>query len=619
MKNYAIRLQLVVLLIATFLMEARELRTPWTLTTWDGFIHYKEPRPKDDDTCWNVDWWGAGYFKTADKAYINKTSLETESLAGVWFGKENFVALDAFAPGSYDPQNPLLGVLEISPRFDFNENGVFLGMTVDRAYCCGRWHFGGRVRLAVRNIEVELDSCCDLSETIDDVRIVHNEQVQSNVTTGQSKNGSGLEVINNSYAYRLDLVAALPTTVNAPVQKLLLFNDLTATAHSGVNPITIGGTDVTVGGNDLIGGGSAVHVVKTAGSVGENCVPGLSFPNSPLALVNVPGTLNLGDEMNLPALNEGGTGSFALVQNNERSRFAPGTNYTPLGNDVATQRTLWVVPTAFNFPSPDLDTGTQTILQLSTGARQIQTDIENVLNDVNKSSIGFLESQCITFDTQRISGIADLDMWLYAQRMWCWGYWLFEVGMRFPTGKRLNHPNRVLLQVAPGNNGHFEMMLGSELGWEPCDWLNIELGGYFSHAFKTKEKVAAAFAGAIIKNIGPTVDAHVAWNYFDMNLDFTFRVPCNPRIGVTYGYELYVKGKDQVKFKTEKTADLFGVQQTLDPKVLELRSSVLSNRFRAEAFFQGDYGEIYGGWSRVFAGKNAMREAEYYLGFVAYF
>lgn len=203
--------------------------------------------------------------------------------------------------------------------------------------------------------------------------------------------------------------------------------------------------------------------------------------------------------------------------------------------------------------------------------------------------------------------------------MYCWGYGLIELGMRFPTGKRLNHPNRVLQQVAPGNNGHFELMLGGELGWEPCDWCNIEFGGYFSHAFKTREKVAAAFTGATVKNIGPTVKADISWNYFDMNLDFTFRVPCNPRMGVTYGYELYVKGKDHVKFTTETAVDLLGVTQTLDPSVLALRSHVVSNRFRAEGFLQADYGEVYGGWSRVFAGRNAMREAEYYLGFVAYF
>lgn len=619
---------LILLGVTVFVTQARELRVPWVVQ--DGPLHYKEPRPKDDDTCWNYDVWNAGYATSADKGYTDKHSLETESLTGIWFGKENFTLLEAFAPGSYDPENPLLGVLELRPRFDFAEHGAYFGLNIDRAFCCGKYHAGVRVNLPVRHLKVELNDCCNLEEGLPDVCVMKREQAQTNrgatVGANQERDDQGREIIEDSYAYRLDFLASLPLTNNIPTTPLVKFNDPN---HS--NHITINQIDVTQSGADLNdiqtmtkNVGQPIHVVMR-----EDETP----PKLPCSLVNAPEITGVGGssqmappgvtpESAINSLTGDGQSGFTDAgdgSGNQRSRFTAANTYDALGGDVAQQRKLWVVPTTRNRETQLTGQPTVSFLDISEGARNIQTAVSSILKNINTSAIEFLKDKGLTFASQHICGLGDLDADFYIQRHCpCW-YGEFLIGLRFPTGKKIKDPSKLLLFPATGNNGHWEIKFGGELGWEVRDWLNIELGAFYHHAFKRTEKVNASFKGATVKNIGPAIDAEISWGYFLGNIDFTFRVPCNPFVGVTYGYSPFVKQEDSVKFKQTTAEDLFGVERELDSNVLELRTKAISHQFRVEGFYQGCYGEVFGGFTRIFGGKNAMRESTYYLGFVAYF
>jgi hypothetical protein len=329
-----------------------------------------------------------------------------------------------------------------------------------------------------------------------------------------------------------------------------------------------------------------------------------TVPNAPFTLRQ---TTNVGGEAanNLAFVAADGSG----IANNARGRFSQNIDYTPLSTNIANQKRLWVVPTAAS-ASPSFG--------LVGQANAIGNLIAALAQDVNTSVVDFFFANGVSFDTQRSVGVGDTTVQVYANHAWCdWWAEVF-VGAMFPSGKRLNNPGLLLKQLT-GNNGHYVVQLGGYLGWEGLDWLNIKLDAMYSYATPRTEKVAAAFQGATVKNIGPTVDAKVSWQYFVADLDFTFLVPCNPRVGVDIGYELYVKGRDHVSFADTTATDFFGVVQPLDASVIEERTKGMLHKARTELFYQADNWELFAGFMHAFAGKNAPKETDVHLGFIVYF
>ncbi|KKK57057.1 hypothetical protein LCGC14_3058300, partial [marine sediment metagenome] len=135
------------------------------------------------------------------------------------------------------------------------------------------------------------------------------------------------------------------------------------------------------------------------------------------------------------------------------------------------------------------------------------------LSDTTASE--FFRERCIDLCAhERITAVGDLETEAYV------GYghrqdWFvdFLVSVRWPTGKKNKDPRRVFF-VSTGHNRHFEIKLGFEGGWKPRDWFAFKLDWAWHHAFKRTEKRAAFFKGATVKNIGPTLDARVSWDYF---------------------------------------------------------------------------------------------------------
>lgn len=613
--------KVLALLSATwFAAEARQIQLPPVVVGMqDGYIHYKEPRPKDDEACWNYDLWANANATLADRGHTTKDNRKTESLTGIWFNQDSFTLLEAFAPGSYSPLYPALGVFRVTPKFNFSQQTANFGITIERGLCCGKYRVGLRATLPVRHVRVQQDDCCDLAETLDDVRVLVNEQAQTNRNFNPP---DGLTIVKESYAYRLDFLASLPYEANnaSILNRIVLFSD-----PNRLGRISMAAQDMTGSSMDevdvtanSVAAGQPVHVILSD-----------KIPNLPFSLVNAPETASanqvLPSESQLPILVGDGTSAFAVANDgsgNERARFDASQDYTALGNNPVQQRRLWVVPTTRNAPTnatPPTNAATPTTFIKDESAQTLETDVEQIVRNGIRSVEDFLTASGLTFDSQQMSGLGDLDAALYFSRQGCWWYAEVWGGMLCPTGRKIKNPGQLLLLQSTGNNKHWEGRVGLTFGMEPTDWFNFTLGGYYSHAFKHKENVAASFQGATVKNIGPATTANISWGYFVGNADFTFRVPCNPFVGFTFGYSPYVKQKDKVKFTETTLPDLFGVTQTLDASVIEKRTNVVSHSFRAEGFMQTCYGEVFAGFSRVFAGKNSMHESTYYLGMVAYF
>ncbi len=551
---------------------ARDIRNE--LPLWWGPYHWMTI-PKDTDDCWNVDTWGAGYYRSAKDMFRNNETTKTENLDAAFFNQEDFVGANAFPAGEVAPLNPFLQFSVMSPRVSYSERGAFFGITVDRVFGCDcNWHIGLRATMPYRDIETDLDSCCDDFESgsLAQVRKIENEQV-TNIEGGTT-------TINAAFAYRMDFLASLFQTSNAPAQPLINF------FNTSVDSITISNINVSNSNN------SPVNLIDRS----NGTVPPPPF------------TLRQPNVNALPFLAANG----APIGNNLRAQFQSGTNYTPFKGSPANLAQWWLVPTGNNISGPNT-------FGIVAPARAISNNIENfILSFQNNSAIAFFQQEGFDFNTQRTIGVGDLNIELYCHRYWCDFFGELLLGVRAPTGKKINNPKLIFKQPT-GNNGHWEPYIGFIAGWEGLDWLHIKADGRYYYAVSGQEKIAATFKGATVKGLGPTVDADISWQWFIGDIDFTFYPRCNPMLGLDLGYQVYIKGKDKVNFTFGQIIDLLGNPATLDSKVAEKRTNIVAHRIRAEIFHQAANAEIFGGWMHTFAGKNAMKDTDLYLGLMIYF
>lgn len=594
--------------------------TPVPLERAYAYSHYPFARP-DYGECkrWFIDVWGAGLYKSANFAFLDKDTAKKESLAGIFFGADSFTIAQAFVPGSFNGTNlALLNIFTITPNFDYRESTAFFGANIETVFGCeNQWHVGIRTRVPFRDIKVALDSCCALENN----NITNFAVTQNEVNFDEDFDGTNQDTsegyIRDAFAYRLDFLSQLPLAANIANNSANLFvqySDVFNNTNISMGFINV--TDLNTGNAEC-----PVHVIaRTSGTPPlYPQVPYFSLRGSAEVDGAGIGSVN-GDDDNTPAapsplpfLADDGSG----LANNARARFSDATDYTPLGASMANQSKLWVVPTLQGLV---VDNN----FDLAADARNIQSRVNALLGQMAMSSVDVLAANGITFDTQRNNGIGDFDIELYGRYdgcTCCLGSWFTEgiFGALFPTSKRISDPNK-LLKVQTGNNHHYEIKLGWFLGWNPCDWFAVKTDLWYHWALRAKESVAAPFAGATVKNIGPTIDANVSWQYFVGEVDFTFIIPCiEPLIGFDVGYQAWVKRKDHVKLPVTSATDFLGIVQPLNASLLQARTKRIAHTVKAEIFKQTCDWQLFAGWNHTFAGKNSLNDSDWYLGLEVYF
>lgn len=602
-KQLVIQAGAVMLLVCCVALSAREVRTP--LPLYKGYIHYPVDRNRVIENCLYLDInvWGAGYARSAINGYGPKRSDKHCScpqpaepadcgdsnkvdLAALLFGSSDFRLAETFAGGVVGTavNNPFLTISTISPRFDYREMGAFFGCDVtQRLGCEDRWRFGARARLPYRDIEQELKADSDLvGETLEDVYLIRQE-------TNTFQEPSHAPVTNSVFAARLDFLSSLERiafTANGGTEALVKYRD-----PNKANDITIGGQNLS--DNDVL---DTVHpfveAIQSNNGEAPTSVRWAARPTDGSTIINADGS-GLSDL--------------------QRGRFSTTQNYTTLGQDTFAQSKLWIVP--------DIAVTGPTAGGFTQSATTVGTEIANSVNALTEKSIeGFIKAKGIDFGSGRTKALGDFDLEFFVgyDPDWCtchcedfWGE--FQLGIRAPTGKKVKDPLKLLMQPT-GNNGHFEFRPGIAGGCKHWGDIYLNFDLTYSWVLKAREKLPAAFAGATIKNIGPEVDGKVSWGYFWGHVNLTFLHPKSKCIGLTIGYEAYVKQKDKIHFDCPQAFDFNGTLQTLDAKLLECRSNSVANKIRAEIFFAGDCCNLFGGFSQVFSGKNVTRDTDLYLG-----
>ncbi len=582
-------------------VSAREMRTP--LPLYKGYIHYPVDRNRVIENCLYLDInvWGAGYARSAINGYgpgrdkkdcncptttpVGCGDSRKVELAALLFGKADFRLAETFAGAVVGAavNNPFISISTLSPRFDYREMGAFFGCDIIQRFGCeDRWRSGVRARLPFRDIEQELKANSDIvGETLEDVYVVRQE----------TNTFSGAPVTNSQvYAARLDFLSSLKRiafTANGGTENLVIYNNSSK------------GNEMTIGDQKVSGGLSSANApINTA-----PFVAGIQSNSG-----EVPASVRWADTPQSSASVIGANG--AGLSNLQRGRFVNDVNYATLGTDSAAQSGLWIVP--------NVDPTTGLVLG---GGNTVGTEISQSVSALNSSSIaGFIKEKGIDFGSGRTKGLGDFDVELFVgyDPEWCfchcedfWGE--FQLGMRAPTGKKVRDPLKPLLQPT-GNNGHFEFRPGIAAGCKHWGDIYLNFDLTYSWVLKAREKLAAAFEGASIQNIGPEIDGKVSWGYFWGHVNLTFLHPHSKNFGLTIGYEAYVKQRDKIHFDCTQAFDFNGNLQTLDAKLLTCNTNRVANKIRAELFFACDCCNIFAGFSQVFSGKNITRDTDLYLG-----
>lgn len=506
------------------------------------------------------------------------------SLSDLWFGKEEFRIEEAFADGFLSPTelgssyNAFLGASHISHKFNYQEHGVFLG-TISRfdfEECnlqAGLSVYAPYKVIKVKGMQFKEETMKDMYRT------------PVALPVGCAQNAAPA----CDYAARLDFIR--------PVIQY----------SSGGAPVTL----YVEGGNpasaiDL--GNANLADIETA-YVQKRC------DGDPPTAVAVPG-LAIGAVRFGKVVSQvsGALPADGAASNDDVRHFGPNTvNYAgSLGLDADTQRTLFLVPR--------IDAGSGEVADLNLAAA-IANYIVRAAAEQLGSEMLFQDCDINIRDDDCAVGIGDLTADAYLGRCFpnCCFYGI--LGATFPTAKEQNDPGRVYF-FPTGNNGHYELKVGAEgaVTFECCNlsstiWANFS----YNHVFETKEKKAAPFKGARIRNIGPTIDAQVSWHYFIGRVTYSVLHSKGPGIGALMGYEVFSKSKDEVKLCTATAIDCFGREKELDACILAQCTNSLTHKFWSEISHAWDHCRVFVGASHVFSGKNAMFETTFQLGISTFF
>lgn len=608
-----------------------ELRTPLDFTRV-AYVHYppdlvtnswwfdycvdSEMAQKSKESGWTGRLVTGLYRRKASEAFMDECSIPTSkcddfkkhhrtSLAALWFGKSSFTAEQAFFEGMVTSPadlngNPFLVFSKITPQFDYDEKGAWIGLSGEKRWKClkkASLVIGGRSSLPFKEIEIvhhEGEGNGGIESGLNQVF----EEAILEVNAGAAANSV-------DYAYRLDFLSTLIRQSLTTPLPLVEYGSGALPNVTKVAGIIIGDATNTINTDN-----PPAYVIKsTAGTVPQPA----QLPNSTTFSFAKHQSQVAGS---LPANGAGANGATYY--------FDASSDYAAsLGTDRAVQATLFLVPRMKYTPN-DLATGSPS--NLSPTADSIRNAITELLNQFSSqnqsTAVEFLSNSCCIDLTkyERVLGIGDLNTELYIgivgdDNRW-YGNMVF--GVLFPTGKQNKHPNRVYYQPT-GNNGHFELKFGIEGGMKPCRYFGVKGDIFYSHVFSRKEKRAAPFKGALVRNIGSPVSMDVAWNWFVGHLDFTFFNPYNKDLLFSIGYEGYHKGRDSINICQKTAVDCLGRTEPLDACVLERGSSVIAHKIRGEISHRISYWELNLGASHVVAGRNAMQETEAHIDASIYF
>lgn len=545
--------------------------------------HY--PFPFEYETMpWKITVEGIGYHRQAYEAFTDHVSTSTVNYSSLYFGKQDFLASEAFYENTVQVgTNPWLNLSIMSPRVSYHENGVMFGIDFSIQPCNDSSYTGLRAKFPMRYIEIKRRRN---GRPADDELGAGNIDAYVAYKPEQFADARGIVRDTVSFAYRLDFLSSLAfnSATSGTTIPFIRYNDPLFN-----NNISIAGQRAFDQGTNPIS--YPLFVVDSNNGAPPTGQFGQYSNNTIL--------VGLGQEPT-PLANNG-----TNLANGAHGFFSRTGNYSALGNSPSAQAQLWVVPAIDQLAAAIAPT-----IQ-SDNLRQAMIELLELLDT---SAEEFFNQQGIFFGDAYVEGLGDLLLEYYQSKMHvCSLGYEWSVGIQIPSGRHLKHPNQLFAQPV-GCDGHYQLMASAKLFWQPIDWFTMRTDVSYWWALSHHEKINASFQGATVKNLGPVVIADVSWSYLVGHIDATF-VHCDEYpYGLNIGYELFARTSDKIRFVNMEIKDLLGIVRPLDNKVAQLKSNGLVNKIRTEFFMQHKQFELFAGWIYAVAGRNAPKETDWYFG-----
>lgn len=553
--------------------------------------------PEYEKECFSVDFWTGFSRFEAHQAYDSKHGRTKVPLSVLQFNKTEFTFIESLGDQATVFNRNLAPIFaKIKPQFSIDQNSIAFGIDAGVALsdCDDAWTIGARATVPYHLTRVTLQSCCDV-EGVTAEEALHGVTYicdQETVTAGVKK-----LTAQQVCVYRMDLVAALRVDID---NKPLL-------AQDAINGLKIAAIPVTE--NGVLNANTAVGPTINKNPVFFMTSSDDSLPPRPWSLL-VESQADANAKINpIPALDAAGSNA---TTDGQRLKAERAVDYAELFTNIALQKKLFVVPATV--PN-DVVVADADEAVVGSGAKNISEQLNTAIKDSIFSMSAFFSDINMNFDSQRIVGLGDIDTHIYTGKRW-WDclYTEFQFGLSLPTAKHVED-SRVMLFMPNGSNGHVEVKLGAECDYDMTCWLSFRGSAQYAWALSKTEKRNASFKGATVMNLGPQTDAKVSWSYFTGGAHASLFLPCRHAIGLDLGYELYAKRKDHVAFDQMHIQDDSGVLRTLDNDLAQSRSNRIGHTIRSEFFCQVKNMHLFGGFSRLIAGKNIPAGTDLFLGF----
>jgi hypothetical protein len=521
---------------------------------------------------------GISYHRSADSAYC-PTAVRTQTvpLSTLLFGRADFTIAQAFPDANIAnaiPDNPFVGLVELSPRFNYNENGVFFNAQMTQRFGCDdQWSAGFRARVPFRDITVAQTANSNIQgrATLEDFFATRVEIPEGGPTQSIEAFAARLDFLN-----ALDLVSV---NANGSTEPMVIFANPDSSNH------------ITIASQDATG-------VPTNAATPANVTPSVAVIGS------TKGTLPVNERWaDYPStIATTVTADGSGVDNTVRANFDPSVDYSALASNAIAQRQLYVVPSI-------ADNGA-----VAQGAVAMLSAIQAAVTDIQQDAGQYLIDNGINLSYANTQGLGNVDFELFVARDFFNSTLRSETnfGLRLPTDTQIRD-NRNLLEQPSGNGKHLEVRLGQAFAWQPCSRAAMSANMYYSWVINHTEMFAAPFKGATIKNLlPPFVQADLAWGYFLGNFDLTLYA--TKRCGFDFGYQVFAKTSDHVQLRQQQALDLLGTIAPLDACNLTRNTGAVSHRLKTEFFLSTSCCDLFSGFAHTVAGKNTACETDWYLG-----
>lgn len=618
MKLRTLKLALLSALVASHAF-ATEYRSPWV--SGNGPLRYSFEKLNEES--WNLNLWSAMHVKQAHKSFT-KHSTKTQPLTAVMFGKSDFKIEEIFPDAKMQAGtagfNPLVGKKTLSPRAEYAETGMTVGLRFDYPVWEKHGRIGVRASAPFRRIEIERqDSGLDKNED-PAADYVKRQVVLVDRANDGAAGGAGTTANVLAAAYRMDLVSSLANTDGTPAL---------VGRVAGANGVTLFNNNIT--GAAAAGAGVAntqIAAVAATGPVG--IVGGVDNPAKFLYMAadggnNSPANSRY-EQANIRQIIADYALHADIVAGDAIGYFGQAVNYAGLLSSAGFQANAdktWLIfrrqtntPEGEKFADGTADQG-------GVGFNITRT-LDQMIAQYNINTFQYLGGFGYSLDSEIRSGMGDIDLDVFYEHGFSDDLVTeLALGVRLPTGGDKDKYTGAYKAIL-GNGEHWELKLAGLVAYRPFNWMSVKADASYSFVLEGTERRCAVFKGSTVKNIGPRADADVSWSYMIGHVDFNFTHPETKDIRSMLGYEFYYKTKDNVKFKKSKMASWLGKvvatgaanEKDLSNTLAEKGTESITHKARFETSAQVlKHFEVFAGGAMAFAGQNAFRDRDAHCGF----